>query len=193
MVVKKTGKAAGFLIIFSLLISITSCSSMLHSYKTSQGATAASPMKDAKSKDGTAKISVPAAWKEETSLNAQAGIQMADRISEQYVMVITESKERLKNMSLDQHSTLTRGAMLKKLSSGVESKKALSTVNGHPALQYTLSGTVSGIKVTYLHTTVETEKNFHQILCWTLQDYYSKYEPVFEKISSSLKETSAGN
>jgi hypothetical protein len=62
------------------------------------------------------------------------------------------------------------------------------TVNGNPGVQYEITGKVSNIDITYLHTTVETPQNFHQVLAYTAQGEFEKNRGEMEQVINSFQE-----
>jgi len=56
-------------------------------------------------------------------------------------------------------------------------------INGLPAFQAQVSGTVDGLKIDYLNTYVEGKEHFYQILTWTLA---SKRGAAFPRIRKAV-------
>jgi hypothetical protein len=54
------------------------------------------------------------------------------------------------------------------------SQPVSATIDGHPALQDELTGTEKGTNVVFLHTTVDDDDHFQQILAWTLKSRWQK-------------------
>lgn len=140
------------------------------------------------SADGDFQLNVPQNWKEETELNDVASIQSSNRLQEMYVIVIDESKEDIdESMTLEEYSKLTRNALMKAADSAVIEGPRELTVNKTPFLQYEIQGTVEKIKISYLHTVVETPKHFHQVLAWTLKSKWEKNQAMLKKVVESFR------
>lgn len=144
-----------------------------------------------KSPDGKFQLTVPAGWQERPALNAQASIKAANLMQETYVMLITENKFDFANdMTLDRFTDITRSAMVKKVAEGDASSSEPVTINGNEGRQYTLEGVVSGVKLSYLVTTVKTASNYHQIIAWTLRSRIDQNRPALLRVTESFRSTS---
>ncbi|HJZ69589.1 MAG TPA: hypothetical protein VKF81_15800 [Blastocatellia bacterium] len=140
------------------------------------------------SSDGQYQIQVPTGWKQTTNLHEKAGLQAEDRLHEMYIIVLSESKSDFEDMNLDKHSQITSEQLINNLSSTETSTPTRLVINGNPALQYVVSGTISNVKVTYLHTTVETAKSFNQVLAWTLRSRFEQNRAALQNVAQSFKE-----
>ncbi|OLP16308.1 hypothetical protein BST81_22190 [Leptolyngbya sp. 'hensonii'] len=140
------------------------------------------------SSDGKLQVTVPVDWKEDRDLNEKAELQVSNRADELYTIVLSESKSDFKDMTLARHSELTREILVKNLTSPQVSDPEKLTVNGVPALQYEIQGTIDNLNVTYLHTTVETATSYNQIISWTLRSRYAKNSPKLQAVIRSFRE-----
>jgi hypothetical protein len=55
-------------------------------------------------------------------------------------------------------------------------------------VQYEITGSVDGVRIKYLHTTLEGKKYFHQIIAWSLTSKYDSNKATFDKILDSFYE-----
>ncbi len=142
------------------------------------------------SRDGRTQMVVPASWSEQSDLNEQADIQVANPRKELYVIVLSESKQDFDaDMTLEEHSVLTRSLLLQGIRNGQVSYGPIQfEIGGYPAVQYQLRGSVDKVKLVYLHTTVEGANGFHQIIAWTLPSRLNKNELVLQRVTRSLQE-----
>ncbi len=141
-----------------------------------------------KSVNNDSQITLPKGWKEHKDLNDAADLQAAYLRKELYIIVLSESKEDFEKMTIEKHSDLTRGGIVESLTSSEEKRLPDVKINGNPAIQYEISGVIGNVKITYIHTTVETKENYHQILAWTLKSRYKKNKPELQKVIQSFKE-----
>lgn len=169
-------------LVLSLFLEGAGCA--LADQKTDSGTPLMDPEK-------TIQVSIPSGWKEDRDLHDSAELQASNRIKELYVIVLSESKEDFQDMTLDKHSEITRATLVKSLTQPQTSAPTSLKVNGHPAVQYEIRGFINNLSVVYLHTTVETETNIHQILTWTLKSMYEKNKPVLQQVTESFKEVKA--
>lgn len=141
-----------------------------------------------KSNNDLSEITLPEGWKEQKGLNEKADIQAADSLNNNFMIVLSESKLDFNEMTLDKHSEATRSILLKAIGNPVVEGPTRLTINGFPAVQYKITGSIDNLNPVYLHTTIETPKNFHQVLAWTLASKYEKNKPVLDKVIGSFKE-----
>ncbi len=141
-----------------------------------------------KSNDGFSQITLLDGWKEQKGLNEKAEIQAADPLNNNFIIVLSESKLDFNKMTIDKHSEATRSILLKAIGNPVVEGPTRLTIHGFPAVQYKITGSIDNLNPVYLHTTIETPKNFHQVLAWTLASKYEKNKPVLDQVIGSFKE-----
>jgi hypothetical protein len=141
--------------------------------------------------DGKCQLTVPGTWREDKELHDQATLQVSNRFSELYVVVLTNNKADFTDeMDID---TLTQ-ALRKDMSGNVnqaESGNPISiSIDGNPARQFEMSGAVEGIKAKYIYTVVDAPQNYYQIISWTLASRYESNKSKLLEVVDSFKETS---
>ncbi|RMF21010.1 MAG: hypothetical protein D6756_13230 [Cyanobacteria bacterium J083] len=144
------------------------------------------------SSDGKNQINLPQGWSENKTLNQVANIQAADVSRELYTIVISDPKAEVPNLNLQSHSQTTQKNVLNALKNPTVTPTKVNTVNGNPAIQYQIRGVHAqiGIPVIYLHTTVETPNNFHQIVSWSTPSSFAANEQELQNMIQSFKEVS---
>jgi hypothetical protein len=142
-----------------------------------------------KSGDGRFQLTVPAGWREDPSLHERAGIRASNGRQELYVIVLSESKDRFaEKMTLDGFTTITRDNMLKKVGSPQATPPHSVTVSdAYPGMQYGMQGVVDNVPVAYVITDVETPKDFHQIITWTLRSRIDQNEATLQKVTNTFQ------
>ncbi len=145
-----------------------------------------------KSMDGQSQIILPRGWKEHRKLNDAAELQAANLSKNLYVVVLTESKADFDHLTLEEHSTITRDRLLESLASFEVKGPWNLNIKGNPAIQFEIRGQAKNYNVVYLHTTVETAKNFYQILSWTSKSGFEKNRPELERVVDSFLEVHTG-
>ena len=142
--------------------------------------------------DGSCQVSIPSTWRSETSLNEQAILQASNRIGEQYIVIIRESKQDFgKNANLDFLTNLIQENLKEAVTSPVFSPTTAATVNGFPSRQFEVGGEVLNYKIKYLYSVTETPQNFYQIITWTLASRFDSNRPQLLEVINSFKEISA--
>lgn len=138
------------------------------------------------SEDGNYSVMMPKHWKEMDELNDEADLEMGRISQEKYMIALIESKMDL-DYNFEEWLEFTKEVMLESVTNDKLSKPVEVSVNGYPAIQYVLSGTVDKVNVTYLLTYVDGENNYGQILCWSLKSKYQDAEDEFKEITQSVK------
>lgn len=142
-----------------------------------------------KSPDGQTQVTIPTGWKEDKTLHEEAVIQARDVASEVCVLVFTESKDDFDEMTVDKYSELIRSHTMEAIKSPQLSSPSRLTINGYPALQYEIRGSVDNVKLVYLQVAVESAQSFHQIVTWTTPSLFEKNRSQMESVIASFKET----
>ncbi len=143
------------------------------------------------STDGLTQVTVPDNWQDNLDLNDIATLQAGNARQELYLIVISENKSDFVDMDLEQYSEQTIGNILDSLQSSEVSEPETMTINGHQALQKEIRGVIDNLRVIYLHTSIESAENYHQVLVWTLQSQSEKGLPVLRDVVQSFTEVAA--
>ena len=138
--------------------------------------------------DGKSQLTVPGTWNTQTDLNDNATIQVGNVILEQFTIVISESKEDFATLDFDDYIDIIRRSAKQTLTDAVLTESRSITVNGYPAVQFEVDGSVARIKAKWLYTLVDAPKNYHQVLAWSSAAKYEKNKPVFVDVVNSFKE-----
>src|SRR4030095_14435981 len=143
--------------------------------------------KEIASDDGKIKVTVPGTWSKLPELNKKASLQVGNKSREVYLIVITDTKADLDNVTLEKHHQLARDRMLQKMKNATATQPVSVTIDGHPALQDELTGTEKGTNVVFLHTTVDDGDHFQQILAWTLKSRWQKQNELLREVTASFR------
>jgi hypothetical protein len=144
------------------------------------------------SDDGNIMVRVPGTWTKLPELNKQATVQVGDKSKEVYLIVITDAKANVPDLTLEKHHQLTRDRMLQKMKNASATQSVSRTIDGHPALQDELTGTEKGPALfrerpwVFLHTTVDDGDHFQQILAWTLKSRWQKQNEQLREITRTF-------
>jgi len=142
--------------------------------------------------DESCQIVVPGNWQTRSDLNDDAVIQAGNLPAELYIVVIRESKEDYgKKADLDFYTNLIRDNFKKTVTDPVLSEPLSVNINGHAAKQFETGGEMDNIKVKYIYTTVETPKNYYQIVSWTLSSRFDANRSKLAEVINSFKEVDA--
>jgi hypothetical protein len=143
-----------------------------------------------KSPDGSLRVTKPRGWTVDRELHDDAGITISNEAKEAYFIVISEYKTDFeRTMTYTGHSVLTREFMRDGLFDYAEYSGPTSVeINHMQGVQYEITGSVDGLSIVYLHTTLESHTYFHQLIAWSLPSMYPGNKRVFEEILESFYE-----
>jgi hypothetical protein len=146
----------------------------------------AAEKKDIASDDGKVKITTSGFWVQRTDLNPKASLQAGYNSKDMFVMVLSEPKSTVPNMTLSQNHQLSCDHMLKQMTNSSATEPISTTIDNHPALQDELSGTNRGKNIVFLHTTVDEGDSFQQIMAWTTNRNWRKQNAELREVTSSF-------
>ena len=139
------------------------------------------------SDDGKIKVTVSSMWTKLPELNKQATLQVGYKTKDMYLIVFTDAKAAVGDLTLEKHHQITRDRMLQKMTDASATEPVSLTIAGHPALQDELSGTEKRTNVVFLHTTVDDGDHFQQILAWTLKSRWQQQNELLREITRSFR------
>lgn len=142
------------------------------------------------SKNKDFQLTKPRGWSVESDLNEDADIQIANTAKEGYFIVISELKIDFdRSVDYKSHSALTRSFIREETINYEEvSGPTPVNINRMKGVQYEITGSVEGIRIKLLHTTLEGKKYFHQMVAWSLTSKYDENRDTFDKILNSFDE-----
>lgn len=141
------------------------------------------------SDDGSFLISRPYTMKAQSDLHGEALLQIADLVQEQYLLVIPDDIAVLRDadISFSEYQDLVLGQMLEALEDASVDEADTVVVDGLSGARYQLTGTISGIDLTYYITMLEGSDYYYQITTWTLQELASENGPILIDASDSFE------
>lgn len=136
---------------------------------------------------GLAQVRLPAGWVPVNDLNDGSWLQAVDPLRNRYLIVISESREDFDPaMDAQEHSSRTRASLAGSVRVLAVRGPQERQVSGFRAIQYELDALSDRTLITYLHTTVEGRRAFHQVLTWATRSWFSR--PVFERLLDGFAE-----
>jgi hypothetical protein len=142
--------------------------------------------------NGNFTILIPDYMIVDESLNSDASLQYSCAAQEMYIIVIVDSKQALKDAGSAYTLQTYYDFAAKNIQSMVENsnlgKAKKSKINGNASLIGTITGKFKEYDIYYKLTIVESEKNFYQVLIWTLASNKKKYGKDMDTMLKSLKE-----
>lgn len=138
--------------------------------------------------DGKNQLTLPSGWKQAYQLNKRAELQALNSESDCYLISISDNKTDFPNLTLEQHASTTLKKLLAGLKDPILTKPKNLTINGHKAIQYQIHGSFNSTPVVYIHTTIETQVQYNQIVTWTQESKFEANRPAMEQIINSFRE-----
>ena len=142
--------------------------------------------KEIASDDGKLKVTVSGMWTKVPELNKEARLQVGYKSKEMYLIVISDAKSAVGNITLEQHQQLTRDRMLQKMKNASATQPVPLNIDGHPALQDEVREAPGRTEIVFLHTTVDDGDHFQQILAWTLKSRWQEQNEQLREITNSF-------
>ena len=142
--------------------------------------------KEITSDDGKLKVTTSGFWVKTPGLNPLASLQMSNKSEELYLMVISDSKSDLEDLTLAQHHQHSRDMVFQRMSNVTATAPVALTINGHPALQDEITGNDGHVTTAFLHTTVDDGDHFQQIVAWTSKPRWPKENKQLRDITNSF-------
>jgi hypothetical protein len=143
--------------------------------------------KEFSSEDGKIKVTVSGMWVKMPELNKEATLQVGYKSKEMYLIVITDAKAAVGNLTLENYHQFTRDRMLQKMKNASANEPVPLTIDGHPAMQDELSGTRDSTDIVFLHITVDDGDHFQQILAWTLKSRWQQQNEQLREITKTFR------
>jgi hypothetical protein len=136
---------------------------------------------------GLAQVELLPGWRPGGKIHAPASLQATDPLRRRYLLVLSESRSdftdemNLREYSRRTFAQLTASVRILEIR-GPEERQ----VSGLQALQTEAVVAENLIVVTYLHTAIEGERGFHQVITWATPSHYDR--AVFERLLDNFAE-----
>lgn len=136
---------------------------------------------------GLAQVTLPLGWLPASDLNEVGWLQARDPLRNRYLLVISESRDDFDpGMNAREHSSRTRASLAASVRLLAVRGPEERQVAGFRAVQYELDALSDRTLLTYLHTTVEGHRAFHQVLAWATRSWFDR--PTFERLLDGFVE-----
>ncbi|MEM8614368.1 MAG: hypothetical protein AAGF93_20295 [Cyanobacteria bacterium P01_H01_bin.105] len=140
-----------------------------------------------KNEESDVQLTLPEGWVDVQTLRPDADLYVAREDRTMYVLVLADPKRseisafNLADNAVQYLSFLDRGLSQEQ----PETATNVTSLNGLNAVQYEVQGNVDNLPVVYLHTTVEGENNYYQVVAWTTaQGYPAAKDELLDVIGS---------
>ncbi|MBE9080339.1 hypothetical protein IQ241_24135 [Romeria aff. gracilis LEGE 07310] len=136
------------------------------------------------------RLAVPDAWESLTELRPDADIYAAHEADQLYIMVLAEDQGTLSLFDLADNAEQYRRFIASKLDD-YDGETAVGEVqiDDKSGIQYEIRGSLDGTELTYLHTTLEGEDRYYQIIGWTKADRYPNSKARLQAVIETFQGT----
>ncbi|MDZ4261995.1 MAG: pilin, partial [Pseudomonadota bacterium] len=141
------------------------------------------------SSDKSISLLTPASWKSDSGLNVDADIGVSNMRENVFVVVLRESKADFDaSVTLSRYADIMANQGLESSAKDIHINEPARdlTVNGLPAQQLAMTGTVDNIKITYVITAIDSGSHFQVIYAWTLASRFDMQRALLKKVSESF-------
>jgi hypothetical protein len=115
---------------------------------------------------------------------------VGNEITEQYLIVLTEAKMDFEEIDLAGYADLAAQTLEASLTNKVRGPGVPRQVQGRPALEMRITGTIDNLKIVYWLTAVEGREHYYQVLTWTLASRANGNESALRNVVDSFQEVS---
>lgn len=135
------------------------------------------------------RLTVPAGWENVKELRPDADLYVGNEEEQTYVLVLAESKGSIDVFSLADNSTQYRRILARRLGGTPQPQlpTPMESIGELSALQYEIRGQVNNQPVVYLHTTIEGESNYYQVIGWTTAANYPEAKEELQMVIDSFR------
>ncbi|MEM1253707.1 MAG: hypothetical protein AAGI69_14840 [Cyanobacteria bacterium P01_H01_bin.21] len=144
-----------------------------------------------RNEESDVQLTLPEGWVDVQSLRSDADLYVAREDRTMYVLVLAEPKSSevgtfsLANNATQYLSFLDRGLAQEQ----AEVATNMNSLNGLDAVQYEVRGNVENQPIVYLHTTVEGETSYYQVVGWTSAAEYPAARDELQTVIQSFRGT----
>lgn len=144
-------------------------------------------------------IKIPKYMKEMKSLHEEASLKYANIFKETYTIVLDEDKQEFidaflsyemydeTKTPLENYEEIQSNNFRESIDEAEIILIGKKNINNRTAKQYLVKGKVDGIKIEYIITYIEGDKNMYLLMSWTLDYRMKKYIDTFKFTHNSFK------
>jgi hypothetical protein len=137
------------------------------------------------------RVQLPRGWDvaPTSALHENADLYAYNENQGMYFVAVGENASAVRFNNLQDNAQEYRRLLVSQFDAGAQEEPTqLNAVNGKPATQYLVRGQVNGTPVVFLHTTVQADNRFYQVVAWTGEDRYNDNRDELQSIISSFEE-----
>ncbi len=144
-----------------------------------------------RNEESDVQLTLPEGWVDVQNLRPDADLYVAREDRTMYVLVLADPKRsEVGTFSLENNATQYLSFLDRGLSNErPERATNMTSLNGLDAVQYEVRGRIDNVPIVYLHTTVEGETNYYQVVAWTTAREYADARGELQDVIESFRGT----
>ena len=144
-----------------------------------------------RNEESDVQLTLPEGWVDVQSLRPDADLYVAREDRTMYVLVLADPKRsEIATFSLDNNAIQYLSFLDRGLSEEQpEVETDMTSLNGLNAVQYEVRGNIDNVPVVYLHTTVEGETSYYQVVAWSTAADYANARGELQDVIESFRGT----
>ena len=139
--------------------------------------------------DGQIQVTIPSDWVWQPELHDEATLKVGNSWKELYLIVLPENKSDFISMNLERYSQITKKSLMSNLEAPETSAPIKLIIHNNKAIQYEIRGISEGVKVGFLHTSIEDSRNYYQILVSAPSPKFSDRKELLQQVIQSFQAT----
>lgn len=145
-----------------------------------------------KSVDGELQLLLPEGWESNDIHSGETQILASNRAKHEFVSVISIAAADFAGTFAEYAASRQRAVKASLVDAKASDGKTVQ-INGHPAIQYEIHGTLlkGGIKIGYLLSILQMPKHIVQMAAWTTESHFALNAAEFARLPQGLTEVGA--
>jgi hypothetical protein len=137
---------------------------------------------------GSFSVEATTKWSEDKSLHEESGLSLSNVDESAYFIALMDHKSGFSSeMTLKLYSELAGEATAEGLQDAVTDGMENITVNGLEGYGFTITGTIEGVRITYMFVILEDDENFIQLVVWSSEKMVGVKRQEYMKLLSSFE------
>ncbi|ETA81284.1 hypothetical protein [Youngiibacter fragilis] len=141
-------------------------------------------------KDASGSFTVEATtkWNEDQRLHEESRLSLANTDESAYFISLLDHKSAFSSeMNLRLYSELAGEATAEGLQDAITDGMDRIAVNGMVGYEFTITGMIEGVRITYMFVIIEDAENFIQLVIWSSEKMISENRLEYMKILTSFE------
>lgn len=127
-------------------------------------------------------------WKEDRSLHEESRLSLANVEESAYFIALLDHKSGFSSqMTLELYSELAGEATAEGLKDPVTDGMKNISFDGLSGYNFTITGTIDGVRIAYIFVILEDDENFIQLVVWSSEKMVKENRQEYMKILSSFE------